>query len=208
MASSSTKKVQWTGFLKRSGVADTKLDLSTVVADIRPLVAAHGEWFAKRLVGVYAMPLPPEPIDVEITPVAPPFGGFTQGEPPYDPPNAPLITLSCEDASYAGDTGVEMLFHEVSHLIVGRVEKGLEASAKRQGRKLDPRFWHDVLFFTAGRLTRERLGPAYVPYAERPSSRHLVEDDPKRKVLESAWQPYLDGRVTMDAAIDAMVASF
>ena len=26
-------------------------------------------------------------------------------------------------------------------------------------------------------------------------------------VLKRAWQPYLDGRVTMDAAIDAMAAS-
>lgn len=172
------------------------------------LIAAHGAWFATRLVAVFGMPLPAAPIDVDITPAAPPFGGFTMGEPPYTPPHAALITLSSEDPSYAGDAGVEMLFHEVSHLLVGRVQEGLEASAKRQGRKLPPRFWHDLIFDTAGHLTRERLGPTYIPYAERPSSQLFKADDPSLIVLKRAWQPYLDGRVTMDAAIDATAASF
>jgi hypothetical protein len=178
------------------------------IEGMQPLIAAHGPWFAKRVVAVYGMPLPAGPIDVDITPAVPPFGGFTSGEPPYTPPNAALITLSSEDPSYAGDAGVEMLFHEVSHLIVGRVEKGLEDSAKRQGRQLSPRLWHDVIFYTAGHLAQERLGPAYVPYAERASSQLFKENDPTLLVLKRAWQPYLDGRTSMDAAIDAIAASF
>lgn len=188
--------------------ADHEREDRAYVDRMRPLVAAHGAWFAKRLVGVYGMPLPAAPIDVEITPAVPPFGGFTRGEPPYTQEHAALITLSSEDPSYAGDTGIEMLFHEVSHLVVGRVEEGLEASAKRQGKKIPPRLWHDVIFYTAGHLARERLGAGYVPYAERPSSRLFAEDDPTLRVLSRAWQPYLDGRVTMDAAIDAVAASF
>lgn len=178
------------------------------VEGMQPLIAAHGEWFEKRLVAVYGMPLPAGPIDVEVTPAVPPFGGFTQGEPPYTSPNEALITLSSEDASYAGDTGLEMLFHEVSHLIVGRVEHGLEASGKKQGRKVPPRLWHDVIFYTAGHLARERLGPAYVPYAERPTALLFREGDPTLLVLKRAWQPYLDGQTTMVAAIDAVAASF
>jgi hypothetical protein len=175
---------------------------------MRAPIAAHGAWFANRVVAVYGLPLPTVPIDVEITPVVPPFGGFTQGEPPYTRPHAALITLSSEDPSYAGDTGIEMLFHEVSHLLVGRVQDGLVASAERQGRKLDPRFWHDLIFYTAGHLAQERLGPAYVPFAERPSSNLFTADDPSLIILKREWQPYLDGRITIDAAIDAMAASF
>jgi hypothetical protein len=179
------------------------------ITGMEPLARMHGAWFAKRLVAVYGMPLPTAPIDVDITPVVPPFGGFTLGEPPYTPKeHAALITLSSEDPSYAGEAGVEMLFHEVSHLLVGRVEEGLAASAKRQGRKLPPRLWHDVIFYTAGHLARERLGPAYVPFAERPSSVIFKEDDPSLVVLRRVWQPYLDGQVTFDAAIDALAASF
>jgi hypothetical protein len=179
------------------------------IAGMQPLVAAHGAWFAKRLVAVYGTPLPKEPIDVDVAPVVPPFGGFTMGEPPYSPPNAALITLSSEDPSYAGEAGVEMLFHEVAHLLVGRVQEGIEASAKRQGRKHQPRFWHDVIFYTAGHVAQERLGPAYIPFAERPSSKLFGGDDDSRLVvLKRTWQPYLDGRVTMAAAIDAIAASF
>jgi hypothetical protein len=179
------------------------------IEGMQPLVAAHGAWFAKRLVAVYGMPLPKDPIDVDVVPAVPPFGGFTQGEPPYQGANAALITLSSVDASYAGDSGVEMLFHEVSHLIVGRVQEALEASAKRQGRKVPPRLWHDVIFYTAGHLAQERLGPSYVPFAERPSS-HLFDgaSDPTVIALKRSWQPYLDGHVTMDAAIDAVAGSF
>jgi hypothetical protein len=69
--------------------------------------------------------------------------------------------------------------------------------------------WHDVIFYTAGHLAEERLGPAYIPYAERPSSRIFDgENDLSLSVLRRAWQPYLDGRVTRDEAIDAMAASF
>jgi len=177
------------------------------VERMQPLVLAHAEWFEKRLVAVYGMPLPATPIDVEITPVVPPYGGFTQGEPPYDGPNAALITLSSRDPSYAGDTGVEMLFHEVSHLIVGRVEKALDEAAKRQGTKLPPRLWHDVIFYTAGHVAQERLGAAYIPFAERPSARLFSADDPRLIVLRRAWQPYLDGHTTMESAIDAIAAA-
>jgi hypothetical protein len=178
------------------------------VEAMRAPIAAHGSWFAKRIVAAYQTPLPAGPIDVEITPVVPLFGGFTQGEPPYTPSHEALITLSSEDPAYAGDTGVEMLFHEASHLLVGRVQDGLDASAKRQGRKLDPRFWHDLIFYTAGHLAQERLGPSYVPFAERPSSRLFKADDPSLAILKREWQPYLDGRTTIDAAIDAMAAAF
>ncbi len=101
-----------------------------------------------------------------------------------------------------------MLFHEVAHLIVGRVEHGLEASAKRQGRELPPRFWHDLIFYTAGHLAQERLGPAYVPYAERPSSHLFEASSASLVVLKRSWQPYLDGQVPMEAALDAIAASF
>lgn len=178
------------------------------VERMRPLIAAHGAWFAKRLVAVYGTPLPTGPIDVDVTPAVPLFGGFTRGEPPYTGEHEALITLSSEDPAYAGDTGVEMLFHEVSHLLVGRVQEGLEASAKRQGRKVGGRLWHDVIFYTAGHLTQERFGPTYVPYAERPTSQ-LFDGaaHPTVVLLKRCWQPYLDGRTTLDAAIDAIVAS-
>lgn len=123
--------------------------------------------------------------------------------------HAPLIVMSSEDPGYRGDAGLEMIFHEASHLLVERVQGMLDQSARRQSRTIPPSLWHLLLFYTAGHLTRERLGPNYVPYAERPENRIFVGDAARVLVaLETAWQPYLDGASSLDSAIDALVRSF
>jgi hypothetical protein len=179
------------------------------IEGIRPMIAAHGAWFVKRLCALYETPWPSALVDVEVAPVVPPFGASTMGEPPYTGANTPLIIVSSKDPGYSGESGLEMIFHEGSHLLVGRVEAKLEASAKRQGKSLPFKLWHFVLFYTAGHVTKERLGPSYVPYAERPENTTFVGDTAAiLRVLVQAWQPYLDGRTTLDAAIDAVVAAF
>jgi hypothetical protein len=174
---------------------------------MRPLVAAHGAWLASRLAAVYQTAWPTEPVLVEVTPVVAPFGAATLGEPPFVGVHAPLITISSNDPGYAGDSGLEMLFHEASHLLVDKVEGALDASAKRQGRTLPRGLWHFVIFYTAGHVTQERLGPSYLPYAER-QEHHIFDGDAAAllPLLQRTWQPYLDGRTTLDAAIDAIVA--
>ncbi len=179
----------------------------TYIEVIRPRIAAHGEWLARRLEAVYETGWPTEPILVEVTAAVPPFGASTVGEPPFTGPHTPLITISSQDTGYTGETGLEMIFHEASHLLVEKAQAALEASAKRQGRKLDDKFWHLLLFYTAGHLVRERLGPSYVPYAERPVNRIFAGRFARYlPILERAWQPYLDGRTDFEHAIDDVVA--
>jgi hypothetical protein len=178
------------------------------VEALRPQLAAHGEWTARRLEALYRTAWPTDPILVEVTAAVPPFGASTSGEPPFTGSHTPLITVSSKDPGYTGETGLEMIFHEASHLLVDKVQTALDASAKRQGRKLDERFWHFLLFYTAGHVVRERLGPSYVPYGERPINTVFTGRFAMYlPILERAWQPYLDGRVNLEAAIDAVVAS-
>jgi hypothetical protein len=183
----------------------------TFVDALKPTLAAHGAWLAHRLETLYGTPWPAQPIDVEITAAVPPFGASSMGDPPFDPPHAPLITMTSLDPGYGGDVTLEMIFHEASHLLVGRTEQAFDDAAKRAGRTLPRGLWHSVLFFTAGRVVRERLGPGYLPYAERPSNRLFAgERAPSAALLpifERAWQPYLDGKTTFEAAIDQIVAS-
>lgn len=176
---------------------------------IRPQLAAHGAWIAQRLAALYQTSWPTAPIVVEVTPAVPPFGASTLGEPPFTGPHTPLITVSSEDPGYATDTGLEMIFHEGSHLLVDKVQAALDASAQRQARKIPDQLWHLLLFYTAGHVTRERLGASYVPYAERPvntifSGRFAAI----LPILARTWQPYLDGKVALEPAIDAVVAAF
>lgn len=179
------------------------------IAKIRPLVDAHGALFVARLKAIYETPWPTEPVEVEVAPVVPPFGAMTLGEPPFTGRHRPLITVSSLDPGYSGESGLEMIFHEASHLLVDRVQTMLDASAKRQGRRLPPGLWHLLLFYTAGHVAQERLGRMYVPYAERPEN-HVFEGEFASilKVLIRDWQPYLDQRITLASAVDAVVANF
>jgi hypothetical protein len=203
----------WRAVLERSAPAyrahfwatHERTDLAYIAA-ITPLVAAHGASFAKRLSALFETPWPTYPVEVEVAAVVPPFGAETIGEPPFTDSHAPLIRVSSRDAGYAGDSGLEMIFHESSHLLIDRVEELLEAAAKRQGRRLPRRLWHDVLFFTAGRVAKERLGPGYLPYWEKPTMQAKARPD-VLPVLEREWQPYIDGKVSLASAVDAVVAA-
>lgn len=179
------------------------------VEAIRPLVAEHGAWFVKRLVGLYQTPWPKSPVVVEVAPAVPPFGASTIGEPPFTGSHTPLITVSSRDPGYRGESGLEMIFHEGSHLLVDRIQGMLDTSARRQGRSLPRGLWHFVLFYTAGHVAKERLGPSYVPYAER-AENHIFDGDASTilPVLVKEWQPYVDGRTTLGAAVDSVVAAF
>src|SRR5262249_33616349 len=109
---------------------------------LRPQLAAHGEWMARRLSALYRTEWAKDPIVVEVTAAVPLFGASTSGEPPFTGSHSPLIIVSSKDPGYSGDTGLEMIFHEASHLLIDKVQAALDASAKRQGRKLNERFWH------------------------------------------------------------------
>jgi hypothetical protein len=179
------------------------------VAMIRPLVARHGAFMVARLSALYKTPWPSEPVDVDVTSVAAPFGASTIGEPPFEGPHRPLVVVSSRDPGYSGESGLEMIFHEGSHLLVERLQNMLDASAQRQNKVAVRALWHSIVFYTAGHVAKERLGPDYVPYAERPEN-HIFDGDWASilATLKREWQPYIDGRVELEAAIDAVVAAF
>jgi hypothetical protein len=170
----------------------------------KPLIAAHGAWLSQRLSEIYRTPWPTVPVVVEVVAAVPPFGALSVGDATSGPPQTPLILVSSRDPGYAGDSGLEMLFHEASHLLADKVTELLERTERAQGKRLPWRFWHDVIFYTAGHLVQERLGASYVPYAERPPAllapRVLAE-------LQTHWQPYLDGKSTLEASVQQLVAA-
>jgi hypothetical protein len=127
-------------------------------------------------------------------------GAYTTLEPTH-------ITVSSTDPGYQGDAALEMLFHEASHSMIEQVQKALSAEAESQG-KLFPRrtFWHALLFYTAGELTRRHVD-GYTPYAIK----HGLYDSGwpgALPVLEKDWKPYLDGKIDLTTAVQRMVADY
>ena len=117
------------------------------------------------------------------------------------------ITYSSYDPSHKDINGFELLFHESSHTYADVVMKALAAEGGGQHKDVAD-LWHATLFYTSG-VELRRVLPAdeqagFTPYAYR----YGVYRGPwvaYRYILETDWQPYLDGKTSFDAAIQHMV---
>ena len=161
---------------------------------LEPLLREHGAALRAELTAVYGVAWPKQPIRVDVSCFGGPVGAYTVDDPPH------TIISSCHPG-FRGDAALEMIFHEASHVLIGPVERKLEASAKRLGRPIPEDLWHAVLFYTAGACVRRRV-PDYVPYATRNDLDMVQRLVP---ALRQTWQPYLDRKTSLDEAIDALV---
>jgi hypothetical protein len=116
--------------------------------------------------------------------------------------------ISSRDEHHQGPLAVEILFHEASHGMMKSIWARLHGVGVPSD-KLHPEFWHALLFFSSGEIvkrTLERGGVAVgATYAER-NGLYQRGFKPYLPILEKSWRPYLAGRLSWDAAFDAMLA--
>lgn len=136
---------------------------------------------------------------VDIAAFAGSTGAYTMLEPTH-------ITIASGDKRHLGDTALEMLFHEASHSLVQRIEQSIARACRAQGKPIPATLWHAVLFYSTGELTRRHHGDHYTPYAYQHG---LYERIPVWKAAEPLlvryWSAYLDGRESLDAAVDQVI---
>lgn len=168
------------------------------IQELRPRAAEHAE-LASELAAAYRQPWPDEPIRVDVSVYGGRYGAYTTVHPTH-------VTLAAADPRHQGKMALEILFHEASHGLIGPVREAIDRELKAQGKEL-PRhdLWHAVLFYTTGELVRRRL-PGHRPYAE---AQGLYQQGWTgfHRALEEHWQPYLEGEIGFDEAIDRLVAS-
>jgi hypothetical protein len=170
------------------------------IAAATPLIVKYGSGLTKQLAQAYQTQWPKEPIRTDVSAYASWAGAYTSTQPTH-------ITISSADPSYQGGASLEMLFHEASHAIIGKIEDALAAELKSQN-KLFPRrgFWHMALFYTAGELVRRELD-GYVPYAIK----NGLYDRGRQgafPVLEKDWKPYLDGKIDLATSVSRLVTDY
>jgi hypothetical protein len=108
--------------------------------------------------------------------------------------------------SYEGPAALEIVFHEASHLLMGRtdpVRMALEKAALDAGFRLPGDLWHLVLFHTTGETVRQSLEArgvtGYTPFVNSMFDSGTWVG--YRNALERAWRPYVAGERTLaDAA--------
>ena len=143
------------------------------------------------------------PVDVSVQ--AGPVGAYTSF-PPH-------TTIASIPPGPQGLAALEILFHEASHRWGRALASALDASARAHHRDLPRQLWHAVLFHDAGSITRRILAEdGYGGYVEYAAVTGRIYSDlcgeGCRGRIEAAWDPFLDGKTTRDAAIDALVASW
>lgn len=174
------------------------------IANVQPLLGAHGATIAPKIAAAYGETWPAGPVDVDMAPSAGPDGAYTTSPPVH-------VTIASVDApGNRGLASLELLFHEASHQWGRRLAVGLNGSAERRGKTIPRSLWHAVLFYNAEEITRRVLadaGIAYGGYAGPSLYRDLCGEGCREKVA-AAWDPHLAGTATMDEALDRLVASW
>ena len=174
------------------------------IASVQPLLARYGGTLSRRVPAAYGerWPAKPHPVDLSIS--AGPNGAYTS--------SPPHTTIASSDAGYFGPAALEMLFHEASHQWGKRLYTGLDESAATHHKTIPPQLWHAVLFYNAGELTRRTFAEDgytnYVEFALRGKLYEAMCGDGCRERVAAAWNRHLDGSVSMNEALEALVASW
>ncbi|HKF51332.1 MAG TPA: hypothetical protein VKB26_03395 [Candidatus Acidoferrales bacterium] len=167
-------------------------------------VRALGPTIAAAMQGDLHQQWPAAPLRVDVSYYVAEIGhAYTTDGPP------PHTTFSSSGTQLQGLSGFETLFHEASHSFADTMSNALFAECGAQKKKCGD-LWHAVLFYTAGVETRRALPPAdqanFTPYAYKYGLYERGDYPKYRRVLESDWQAYLDGKTSFQAAIHSMAA--
>lgn len=171
------------------------------VGQVTPLVETFGPALARKLSAAYQAAWPAGRIWVDVTIYAGRDGGYTSVDPLH-------VTISSAEPRNQGTAALEVLFHEASHGVAGRVRETIEQRCRALGKPIPRDLWHAILFFTTGEMVRRSLqeagNEAYLPYAFR----HRLYTrgwENYLRLIERYWKPYLDGQTDFDSALVRLV---
>ncbi len=175
------------------------------IEDLTSQLAVHEKRIAHRLEALYQKPWDGLPIPVDIVETVNWSGANTIYR---DPAGGHLLISN----SYQGLAALEIVFHEASHLLMGRgdpLRHALDEASSALDLPLPGDLWHVVLFYTTGEAVRRILDDAgkseYTPIIYEIFERSKWGR--YRDAIESTWPAYMDGgRTFPEAAADLIQA--
>jgi len=174
------------------------------IASARKLLEQHETAMAPNIALAYQIPWPSERILVDAVGECGPASAITHDGPPGFAAHTQAGAASPRNT---GDAPLELLLHEAAHAygVGNRIIAMIDAAAAKQNLPPPEDLWHAVIMFTSGTLARRELARTgaepYVPYAYK-----YNQYTPKqRSALERDWQPYLDGKLSREEALEKLV---
>lgn len=172
------------------------------IANVEDLLREHGAKIAPAVAAAYGETWPRDPIAVDLTVSAGPVGAYTT----Y-PPHVTIDSLG--HPGNHGLASLELLFHEGSHQWGRPLSQFIDESAAARGKKVPRNLWHAVLFYNAGEITRRVLAGAGIDYVEYGAKEDIYANlcgAGCRDQVAAAWDAHLDGSVSIQEALDRLVA--
>lgn len=171
--------------------------------ELKPRLAADEQKIAPRLEQLYRKRWNGLPIPVDVVETVNWSGANSILR---DPAGGHLLISN----SYQGPAALEVVFHEASHLLMGRSDPlrlAFDSAAGAVDWRVPGDLWHVVLFYTTGEAVRRILDeggkPGYTPMVYAICDRGTWVG--YRKALKSAWLPYIDGERTLSSAAASLI---
>lgn len=162
------------------------------IEELKPRLAADEERIAARLEKLYQKRWEGPPILVDVVETVNWSGANTIF---LDFGGGHILVST----SYQGPAALEVVFHEASHLMMGRgdpLRQALDRAAKAADVRLPGDLWHVIQFYTTGEIVRrvleDRGESGYKPIVYGIYDRGTWVE--YRDLLEDTWRPYLDDK--------------
>jgi hypothetical protein len=174
------------------------------VGSVKTLLAQHQNAMALRIGEVYGLNWPANPILVNVVGETGNSSAFTHNGPRGF---AAHIQASAGSRRNTGSAPLELMFHEACHAegIEDRIQEIIAAESARQNLTVQDNLWHEMIMFTTGRIAQQELAKSgdreYAPYAYKYNQLMPAE----LSAFEHDWQPYLDGKASLEKAIHDLV---
>jgi hypothetical protein len=177
------------------------------ISDVAPLIRQMGTSLAAQLAEIYRQEWPQGPMRVDVVWAADPLGTYTTLDPMH-------ITIASADPRNQGLAALEILFHGASHALSTGVNQAITRECRQRGKPIPRNLWDALQYYTTRELVRRiyaRSSPSGQDSDSASASdvNSMYDQDWSRyrRLLESYWQPYLDGKIGLDTAIARMVAA-
>jgi hypothetical protein len=170
------------------------------IAAVMPVVDKQGAALAQQTATAFETPWPERPLRVDVVAYANYAGSYTTLDPAR-------ITISSIDGGNQGTAALEVLFHAASGVMIDTISATVKQAYERAKRDPPPEITQMILWFTSGFLVQQ-LYPNYTMYADRFALWTENSQTGYRAALARDWQPRLEGKMTLDAALARLAADF